>query len=325
MANPEELESTAGVDVGANINGESIPCRDTSQTDGQGATDQICPEKIEVVSVTEEDIPAVDTPTLLKASPLDSSSASPAPDDSTVKPTKGPLTETPSAQPGLSMPVTKVQPFVTAEEKTLKGSLFARRMEILIGACVLLTLSIVLVVGLSEKIIYHSRYRPKGLDNDIALMKLVHPLSFNGFVEPICLPNFGEEFEDGKMCWISGWGATDDGGEGSVSLLSARVPLISAKACSQPEVYQGYISPGMICAGYLDGGTDSCQGDSGGPLACEDSFTWKLVGATSWGQGCAEKNKPGVYLDTSADGERRNAAPLYNQLYSLIMGKTSRN
>lgn len=48
-------------------------------------------------------------------------------------------------------------------------------------------------------------------------------------------------------------------GEVSVSLHSARVPLISTKACSQPEVYQGYISPGMICAGYLEGGTDSCQ------------------------------------------------------------------
>uniref|UniRef100_A0A4W4FHM2 Transmembrane serine protease 3a n=1 Tax=Electrophorus electricus TaxID=8005 RepID=A0A4W4FHM2_ELEEL len=144
-----------------------------------------------------------------------------------------------------------------------------------------------------EKIIYHSRYRPRRLDYDIALLKLVEPLTFNGFVEPICLPNFGEEFEDGMMCWISGWGATKDGA--SMSLHSAQVPLISAKVCSQPEVYQGYISPGMICAGYLEGGTDSCQGDSGGPLGCEGNSVWKLVGATSWGQGCAERNKPGVY------------------------------
>ncbi|XP_036401489.1 transmembrane protease serine 3 [Megalops cyprinoides] len=145
-----------------------------------------------------------------------------------------------------------------------------------------------------EKIFYHSRYRSKGLDYDIALMKLAEPLTFDGLVEPICLPNFEEKYEDGKMCWISGWGATSDGGEPSVSLYSARVPLISTKTCSQPGVYQGFISPWMICAGYLEGGTDSCQGDSGGPLACEDSV-WKLVGATSWGQGCAERNKPGVY------------------------------
>ncbi|XP_067111185.1 transmembrane protease serine 3 [Osmerus mordax] len=146
-----------------------------------------------------------------------------------------------------------------------------------------------------EKIIYHDRYRPKGLDYDIALMKLAEPLIFNGYVEPICLPNFGENFEDGLICWISGWGASEDGGEGSVLMHSARVPLISTKVCSQPGVYQGFISSWMICAGYLEGGTDSCQGDSGGPLACEDMAVWKLVGATSWGQGCAERNKPGVY------------------------------
>lgn len=42
---------------------------------------------------------------------------------------------------------------------------------------------------------------------------------FSGFVEPICLPNFGEEFEDGKMCWISGWGAIFDGGKSGKSIL----------------------------------------------------------------------------------------------------------
>ncbi|XP_028248739.1 transmembrane protease serine 3 isoform X2 [Parambassis ranga] len=146
-----------------------------------------------------------------------------------------------------------------------------------------------------QTIIYHTRYRPKGLDYDIALMKLTRPLVFNGRVEPICLPNYGEEFKEGTMCWISGWGATEEDGVTSVILRSATVPLISTAACNQPQVYGGLISSWMICAGYLEGGIDSCQGDSGGPLACEDSSVWKLVGATSWGSGCALRNKPGVY------------------------------
>lgn len=33
---------------------------------------------------------------------------------------------------------------------------------------------------LVEKILYHSKYKPKRLGNDIALMKLAGPLSFNG-------------------------------------------------------------------------------------------------------------------------------------------------
>ncbi|XP_068602085.1 transmembrane protease serine 3 [Brachionichthys hirsutus] len=146
-----------------------------------------------------------------------------------------------------------------------------------------------------ERIVHHARYRPKGLDYDVALMKLARPLVFNGLVEPICLPNHGEQFEEGTRCWISGWGATEDEGETSVVLRSAMVPLISTRTCNQPEVYNGFISPWMVCAGHLEGGTDSCQGDSGGPLACQDSSLWKLVGATSWGIGCAVRNKPGVY------------------------------
>ena len=51
----------------------------------------------------------------------------------------------------------------------------------------------------------------------------------------------------------------------------------------------------QICSGYVEGGTDTCQGDSGGPMVCFQDGSWKLVGITSWGIGCAERKSPGVY------------------------------
>ncbi|XP_063067984.1 transmembrane protease serine 3-like [Engraulis encrasicolus] len=152
-----------------------------------------------------------------------------------------------------------------------------------------------------QKIITHHNYRTNSLDYDIALLQLTKPVAFNGLVEPICLPSSGEMFKEGHMCLISGWGATEDDGESSVQLLVAEVPLISTTRCNEPLVHQGSITPWMICAGYLEGGTDTCQGDSGGPLACEvEGSTWTLVGVTSWGQGCAQRNKPGVYTRISS-------------------------
>ncbi|NXR43118.1 TMPS3 protease, partial [Zosterops hypoxanthus] len=151
-----------------------------------------------------------------------------------------------------------------------------------------------------EKIIYHRNYKPKTMGNDIALMKLAAPLALNGHIEPICLPNFGEHFPAGKMCWVSGWGATVEGGDTSDTMNYAGVPLISNAICNHRDVYGGIITSSMLCAGFLKGGVDTCQGDSGGPLACEDMSIWKLVGTTSFGVGCAEKNKPGVYSRTTS-------------------------
>ncbi|XP_053310254.1 transmembrane protease serine 3 [Spea bombifrons] len=148
---------------------------------------------------------------------------------------------------------------------------------------------------LVEKIIYHSKYKSNSMTNDIALIKLANPFTFNGLIQPICLPNYGEDFPEGKMCWISGWGATEEGGDTSQTMDYAGVPLISNRVCNTKYIYGGVIKPSMVCAGFLEGGVDTCQGDSGGPLACEDRKVWKLMGTTSWGVGCALRYKPGVY------------------------------
>ncbi|KTG45721.1 hypothetical protein cypCar_00016791, partial [Cyprinus carpio] len=144
-----------------------------------------------------------------------------------------------------------------------------------------------------EKIIYHANYRPGEFSYNIALVKLKLPLSFNDQVAPICLPSYGESFEDGQMCLISGWGATEDGGEASVSLHTAQIPLRSSRDCRRLG-----LTSWNICAGFSQGGAGTCQGDSGGPLACQGSG-WTLVGAASWAESCGQKNKPGIYTSIS--------------------------
>ena len=53
----------------------------------------------------------------------------------------------------------------------------------------------------------------------------------------------------------------------------------------------------FVCAGTSNGGKDSCEGDSGGPMIRRASsrLSYELVGVTSWGYGCAQKGRPGVY------------------------------
>jgi trypsin len=74
------------------------------------------------------------------------------------------------------------------------------------------------------------------------------------------------------------------------------VPIVGREACQ--EQYPEYtITDTMICAAEEEGGQDSCQGDSGGPIVDEAGT---LIGIVSWGIGCAEQGRPGVYSNVGA-------------------------
>ncbi|XP_013924216.1 PREDICTED: trypsin-like [Thamnophis sirtalis] len=175
---------------------------------------------------------------------------------------------------------------------------------------------------LSSKAIVHPEYNRRTLNNDIMLIKLLTPVTLNDKVKVMDLSTTCPEA--GTKCSISGWGTTSSPQRMLTDKLSshiilhadwpsdrlvnkserlhwskypdvlhcANVTIIDHNVCR--SIYPNYFSENMVCAGKMEGGTDSCQGDSGGPLVCNG----KLQGIVSWGPYiCAQPNKPGVYVN----------------------------
>jgi len=144
--------------------------------------------------------------------------------------------------------------------------------------------------------IMHPKYT-RNKAYDIALLKLPRPLQMTRCVGTVCLPT--RDVSGGTRCSISGWGMLSSGGRLSNILQEAEVTTLSNRDCQNTGYSSSRITPDMLCAqGRARNGsiTDACQGDSGGPLVCQGSSgTWTLHGATSWGNGCAERNYPGVW------------------------------
>ncbi|XP_065594372.1 transmembrane protease serine 5 [Cyrtonyx montezumae] len=151
-----------------------------------------------------------------------------------------------------------------------------------------------------ERVISHPLYNDNSLDYDIALMKLQVPLNFSDAISALCLLPSQQDLLPGTPCWVSGWGYTrPDQAQLTETLKEALVPLISTQRCNSSCMYAGELTARMLCAGYPQGKVDACQGDSGGPLVCRDELAWRLVGIVSWGRGCAEPNRPGVYTNVA--------------------------
>ncbi|XP_051838033.1 urokinase-type plasminogen activator [Antechinus flavipes] len=157
-----------------------------------------------------------------------------------------------------------------------------------------------------EELILHENFSTGAIafHNDIALLKIrsrtgkcAEP---SRTVQTICLPPAHEDIPFGSDCEVTGFGLEEQNDYIYPEYLKMGVVRpISHKECQQPEYYGSEVTLQMVCAAHPTWSSDACQGDSGGPLVCPIADRMTLVGVVSWGLGCAEKNRPGVYARVS--------------------------
>lgn len=151
-----------------------------------------------------------------------------------------------------------------------------------------------------DAIFRHPDFDEPTSSNDVALLRLSTSVNIkrSGFVNAICLPNVEKSVKPGTVCIAAGWGRQVAKKQLSTTEESQEVDLPVLGYEDRCGLYKnGTIKPGMICAGYLEGGKDTCQGDSGGPIMYERGGRWFQLGITSFGDGCARPGFPGIYTD----------------------------
>ena len=151
-----------------------------------------------------------------------------------------------------------------------------------------------------DRMVRHARYdKPRHL-NDIALVHFVADEHTNeldsGPYAAIGLYD-GEPLGAEVAVVATGWGQLEPGKGQSYQAELTRVDIATID-CADLPAYDGRTTERMMCAGAER--EDTCQGDSGGPLVLAQGNP-RLVGIVSWGDGCGDPDRPGVYVRIDRD------------------------
>jgi len=148
----------------------------------------------------------------------------------------------------------------------------------------------------------HPEYDPVSFNNDLVLLRLTEPVRFQPNIVPICIPEDDDD-NAGETGWVTGWGRLFQGGPFPPVLKELDLPILTNEECEASYKKAGFweeIPDIFICAGHKDGRKDTCEGDSGGPMAVlGQNGRYELAGILSWGIGCGQRNRPGVYIRVS--------------------------
>jgi secreted trypsin-like serine protease len=130
----------------------------------------------------------------------------------------------------------------------------------------------------------HPQYDPSTLENDIAITKLANAITFNSYIQPICLWDSSRtslRSVEHKVGTVMGWGYTEED-EASDVLKGGTMPVVPFEDCltSAREFFGHFLSDKNYCAGFRNG-TSVCNGDSGGGMIFEINNVWYIRGVVS--------------------------------------------
>mmetsp|Transcript_8723 Transcript_8723/g.12716 ORF Transcript_8723/g.12716 Transcript_8723/m.12716 type:complete len:321 (-) Transcript_8723:136-1098(-) len=155
--------------------------------------------------------------------------------------------------------------------------------------------------GIEHHLIYENdiyvypQYDAKTFEGDFALIYLQNASSKT---TPIVNEDFSLPREKDTV-WTAGWGNVDNYYSSWVPLETS-LEVVGQESCklAYADFGVGAITNDVFCATEWGAGA-TCYGDDGGPLVIKDpdgdSSKDRLVGVTSWGDGCNIANRPGVY------------------------------
>ncbi|XP_073482521.1 mannan-binding lectin serine protease 1 isoform X2 [Aquarana catesbeiana] len=147
----------------------------------------------------------------------------------------------------------------------------------------------------AKSLFLHPKYNSSTFQNDIALVELSEQAFLNDYVMPICIPEEVVQPEDFVV--VSGWGKQFLK-RLPEALMEIEIPVVAHEMCKAGYLKIGrMLTDDMLCAGLKEGGKDACSGDSGGPMVTfsQHKNYWYLAGIVSWGVGCGDSDRYGVY------------------------------
>uniref|UniRef100_A0A182PZZ7 CLIP domain-containing serine protease n=1 Tax=Anopheles farauti TaxID=69004 RepID=A0A182PZZ7_9DIPT len=164
----------------------------------------------------------------------------------------------------------------------------------------------------------HPEYRTNRNYHDIALIQLERPIENEPDVNPICLYDDPNDLPKDTVLTAEGYGIIDlDRNDRSNQLMKVNLTTVPWQTCNQTfadsnllknnrKLPRGIVATQYCVTGRENEDTkvvgDTCQGDSGGPLQILDDGKYKLVGVTSFGNGCGSStpsvsSRVAAYID----------------------------